>query len=101
MGSYPKLSRFMGVWPEMAVLRKFGVMNAEALLFRQAELAHLEDELSEIRMDNQTNPEEKHSCTTQYWKDLSAKDEDEEHSLEYQKSLEIRAKLAEYSKAAV
>lgn len=53
MGSYNKLSKFMGSWPEVAIFRRFGALNAQNLLFMQAELVRLEDELQSIREDDE------------------------------------------------
>lgn len=71
MGSYPKLSHFMCVnltselisrreltysnsqWPDVACFRRFGTLNAENLLFLQAEISHLEDRLKELRADEE------------------------------------------------
>ena len=49
VGSYPKLSEFMGSWSDVAIFRRFANLNAENLLFLQAELLHLEQELQDLR----------------------------------------------------
>jgi hypothetical protein len=42
MEGYPKLSRLMAFYPEVAIFRRFGALNAENLLYLQAELQDLE-----------------------------------------------------------
>ena len=44
---YPKLAGQMGLRPEVAIFRRFGALNAENLLYFQAELALLERDLQE------------------------------------------------------
>jgi hypothetical protein len=42
---YAQLASLMGAHPEVAVFRRFGALNAQNLLYLQAELTHLELEL--------------------------------------------------------
>jgi hypothetical protein len=42
VNGYPKLARHMGASPEIAIFRRFGALNAQNLLYLQAELVHLE-----------------------------------------------------------
>jgi hypothetical protein len=43
---YPKIARLMGENPDLAIFRSFRELNARNLLYYQAELVHLEDQLS-------------------------------------------------------
>ena len=100
-GSYHKLSEFMGAWPTMSIFRRFGTLNVQNILFLQAELAYLEDQLSQIRQDEPTSnglSEKSEPNALQSWHSLSQQDEDGMHSEQYEKVLEIRAKLKEYSR---
>ena len=45
MGNYLDLSKLMSKYPEVFILRKFSGLNVKNLLYYQAELAHLEQEL--------------------------------------------------------
>lgn len=94
MGDYTKLSRFMGSWPEMSNFRKFGALNAQNLLYLQAELANLEDQLHEIRRRDAMDEKKRQYATS--WLELGIKEEGQ-GSCQYEKAMEIRAKLAEYS----
>ena len=51
MGNYSALTAFMATYPEMLILRTFFSLNINSLLYQQAELAHLEQELKEIEED--------------------------------------------------
>lgn len=101
MGNYQGLSDFMGHWPDLNIFRRFGFLQAQNLLFLQAELAHLQLELRVIREDESTDGEEnaeKHKQSrrdhAEYWYALL---EEGEESEEYSKVVEIRDKLQQYS----
>jgi hypothetical protein len=48
MASYTSLAALMARYPEAMILRKYADLNAKNLLYYQAELANLEQELQEI-----------------------------------------------------
>jgi len=48
MDGYAKLATFMGAYPEIAIVRRFAALNAQNLLYLQAELVHLETSLREL-----------------------------------------------------
>ncbi|KAI9668540.1 MAG: hypothetical protein M1831_000979 [Alyxoria varia] len=101
MGNYQKLSKFMGTWPEMSIFRRFGTLQAQNLLFLQAELAHLEDQLEDIRAEQRENEElaEKERLDlTQDWRTLA---DSYDSSEEYQTVVNIKEKLREYNAALV
>jgi len=50
---YPKLAAKIAVQPEAAIYRRFGALNAQNLLYLQAELVDLEERLKEQQdLDN-------------------------------------------------
>ena len=53
MGSYSRLAALMVAQPDVAIFRTFSKLNAKNLLYYQAELAILEDELAEIERSDQ------------------------------------------------
>jgi hypothetical protein len=57
MTGYDKLAALMGRYPGLAIYRKFSALSAKVLLHMQAELVHLENELSIISQRNSTDPE--------------------------------------------
>lgn len=98
MGSYNKLSKFMGALPEVAIFRRFGALNAQNLLFLQAELVRLEDELQSIREDDAQSADLEKKQSHQSWRSLVlAHEQDEGANSQWRKVLEIRDKLKEYS----
>lgn len=97
-GSYPRLSEFMGLWPEVAIFRRFGALNAQNLLFLQAEIAHLERELKNIRERDDRREDERGLLAQRSWFELSQATEDGEICSQWTVIQEIRSKLSEYSK---
>ena len=98
MGSYPKLSTFMASWPDVAIFRRFGALNAQNLLFLQAEITHLERELEIIRRNNELNNDEKGLRGDRNWFELSQESENGEPHPQWVVIQDIRDKLKEYSR---
>src|SRR5947199_10153671 len=57
MTGYDKLAALIGKYPSLAIYRRFGALSAKVRLSMQAELAHLETELSIITQRNSSDPE--------------------------------------------
>jgi hypothetical protein len=100
-GSYPRLSEFMGLWPEVAIFRRFGALNSQNLLFLQAEIAHLERELKVIREREEKREDEKGLLAQRSWFELSQETEDGEPCPQWAVIQEIRSKLSEYSMSSM
>lgn len=100
-GSYPRLSEFMGLWPEMAIFRRFGALNAQNLLFLQAELAHLERELKKTREREERRDDHKGLLAQRSWFELSQASEDGEYCPQWTIIQEIQSKLSDYSKKRI
>lgn len=84
----------------MSIFRRFGTLNVQNILFLQAELAYLEDQLDQIRREEQTSDstsEKSRRDTLQSFYSLSQEDEDGLYSEQYEKMIQIREKLREYS----
>lgn len=96
-GSYPRLSEFMGLWPEVSIFRRFGALSAQNLLFLQAEIAHLERELKVIREREEKREDERGLLAQRSWFELSQASEDGEYCPQWTIIQEIRSKLSEYS----
>jgi hypothetical protein len=97
MEGYSQVADFMSHAGEMAMFRRFGRLNVENLLYLQAELVQLEKELADL-----AKPEQQpcHPNAPKYrsnWSYLRHSDRDG-HGEQWQKILEIRSKLKEYSK---
>ena len=91
---YPKLAEYVAVEPQLAIFKRFGALNAENLLFMQAEIAGLEEELRQIVAADLKSPDKKVRKSAKSWRILYAA---REHSAQWQKRMEIREKLRDYS----
>lgn len=91
---YDKLASLIGDHPGLSIYRRFGSLAAKNLLYMQAELVLLEDELKAIAECDQQDPR----CTDlrTSWEALRHAPETGARNLQWQKFLEIRAKLTEY-----
>jgi hypothetical protein len=95
---YPRLAERIAVKPETGVYRRFDALNARHILYLQAELCVLEDELRDREIEDQQDKTGKRS---QYAKDYQCflqepSDMDKPQLKLIQK---MHAKLAEYSKS--
>lgn len=96
----------MSTHPEIAIFRKFSTLNAQNLLYLQAELVYLESKLQRHASEDRqagiaaerigTKCADKLKYDTD-WYMLANSDEEDEDSLQWQTVLEIRGKLKEYS----
>ena len=55
MEGYKKIAGIMAQHHDLAILRRFNTLNMKDLLYRQAELVHLESELHCIAEDDRYN----------------------------------------------
>ncbi|KAB8754758.1 hypothetical protein FH972_026549 [Carpinus fangiana] len=94
-GDYHGLSNFMGRWPALCIFRRFSTLNVQNILFLQAELAHLEEELLDIRESRSTLPDTEKDDVTKDWQALQSQPD------EYRIVEEIRTRLCEYNEALV
>jgi hypothetical protein len=96
MEGYVKVAALMSRYPELAIVRRFGDLNMQNLLYLQAELTHLELEYKELVSENRQFPEK-----ADYAKDWLALSQspDGDNTDEWELFLKIRAKLKEYSKS--
>jgi hypothetical protein len=68
MGNYLDLSKLMSKHPDVFILRKFSGLNVKNLLYYQAELAHLEQELEEIEDEDRLSDENPRKGHATNWK---------------------------------
>ncbi|KAF4303144.1 hypothetical protein GTA08_BOTSDO09333 [Botryosphaeria dothidea] len=89
----------MGLMPEVAIFRRFGFLNAQNILYMQAELVSLEERLRKIQVKDDQSPEPKSRYAKNWWllSESVNHDDDEQWSLVQ----EIRGKLKDYNKALV
>jgi hypothetical protein len=109
MGNYLDLSKLMSKYPEVFILRKFSGLNVKNLLYYQAELAHLEQELEEIEDEDRLSDENPRNGYATNWKSLglganikhtpqeSGASRTPRNSLQWQTFLRLREVLNKYS----
>ena len=102
MEGYAKIASIMGSHPEVAILRRFGALNAQNLLYLQAELVALEQDLRAISAKDSTSNEQNRTKYSRDWYTLSRSQNQttggEDAGKQWQTILQIRAKLKEYSR---
>lgn len=65
---YPKLAERMAIAPEIAVFRRFGFLNKLNLLYLQAELMDIEEELKDLQKGDHKKPGyEQHFATDWFY----------------------------------
>jgi hypothetical protein len=95
---YEKLARFMGTYPQLAIFRRFGALNLQNVLYLQAEIASLEQELQQIVAEDNLHPER--TIFSRDWYVLANSADTEEGGparTRYQMILRIRKLLNDYS----
>ena len=110
MDGHAKLAALMGAHPEVAILRRFGALSMQNLLYLQAELVALEKDLRVASADDNLSPDPDRARFHRDWYSLShcgggANEDnrsgkecvDELAGKQWQIVLRIREKLAEYS----
>ncbi|KAK8062015.1 hypothetical protein PG994_008381 [Apiospora phragmitis] len=95
---YAKISQLMGCQDTCAIYRRFRRLNSLNLLYLQAELTQLEEELESIAKRDAADPERRFHAKD--WWSLSQHndddEEDEDAAEQWEKVLEIREKLEQY-----
>ena len=95
MEGYAKLSSLMANDTEFAIFRRFGALNAQNLLYYQAELMGLESDLQEIAMQDRQSQDSDKRLFCDNWFELSHAAEGKD--LQFRKVMQIRKTLKEYS----
>lgn len=91
---YPALAGKMAHYPQLMILRRFNGLAARNLLYIQAELKCLEHDLIELEIRDQKNTQFQCEDFSGNWELLSKAIEP--NNEQWNKVLEIRAKLKEY-----
>ena len=95
MEGYPKLAAHMAIDPEYAIFRKFSALNAQNLLYYQAELVGLEHDLEETAAeDRESLDEEKHVFDNNWFRLSNA---EPGKGFQHTQVLKLRQTLKEYS----
>jgi hypothetical protein len=94
MEGYYKIARLMGEHHELEIFRRFATLNMQNLLHLQGELTQLELELHDLAKRDETHPDRKFHSKD--WRSL-ARTPGDGNELQWQKALQVREKLKEYS----
>ena len=94
MEGYSKLAALMGTYSEMMIVRRFGALHAQNLLYLQAELIHLEQSLKDCTLENQGAEDMMRNDLGKDWFMLAHLNDGNEQ--QWQLMLQIRSKLKEY-----
>ena len=94
--NYHSLAGLMAEHPPLSTFRRFAALNSKNLLYLQAELSLLEEELDQLEKADQRSDDQ--SRRQFQWE---ARRLIESNGAQYKKFLEIRAKLTEYSNSRV
>jgi hypothetical protein len=109
MGSYRALASLMSTYPDVFIVRRFSELNVMNLLYLQAELAHLEQELKEIEDEDRLCEAWPRKRFATDWKSLGIGSRHKYNgcsestiptprdSLQWQTFLKIRETLSKYS----
>ena len=97
---YPSLAKVMGPYPGMALFKRFAVLNARNLLYMQAELIDLELQFDILTSQDHTSSDPRRRAFAKEFLKLS-EPLDGLQAQQWQKALEIREKLKEYSKLSL
>lgn len=95
MEGYAKLSSLMATDTEFAIYRKFGALDAQNLLYYQAELMRLEEDLRETAVEDRRSQDSEKRLFSDNWFELSNAEPGK--NLQFQKVMQIRRTLKEYS----
>jgi hypothetical protein len=98
MDGYHKLASLVSDHEELLILRRFATANAKNLLYMQAEILHLEAELHDIALEDHSGCE-KHRNYEYCVFDLKESCRTRGSDAQWQKILELREKLKDYSQS--
>lgn len=95
MDGYPKIAHLMAHHPELAILRRFRALNSQNLLYLQAKLTHLEEELEELAQKDDADPSR--TFYKRDWWSLAKSRGNGSEKGQWKKVLQIRKTLNVYS----
>lgn len=97
MEGYRKVARLMGSHDELLILRRFRSLNAQNMLYLQAELVHLEADLQELARRDASQPGREYH-QRDWWSLSHGGANADEANEQWETILAIREKLEKYSK---
>lgn len=98
MEGYQRLATLMGSHNEFAIFRRFQTLNMQNILYLQAEIMHLEEELDELAKRDLNHPDRIYH--NRDWWSLTQGEQKGDQD-QWDKVLQIREKLNAYSKQEI
>ncbi|KAJ8132367.1 hypothetical protein O1611_g1255 [Lasiodiplodia mahajangana] len=101
-GGYVRLAGHMGRYPQLAILRRFGTLANETLLYYQAEITQLEHRIRCIQDQDNQSDDENRRLYARSWISLSESSLEEPgcpQREQYELLMKLRKLMAEYHQA--
>lgn len=89
----------MGKYPELGMVSQFSSLNIQTLLYRQAEIISLQQDLQELEDSSDRSPDEEKRKFSRDWNALSSAEEKDGSDEQWKLVLLIRERLKEYSES--
>jgi hypothetical protein len=94
MAGYDKLARLIADHPSLSIYRKFGLLSSKIILYMQAELVNLENELGILEHDD--HQEDEKASFKVSWKAMSSASCENGADLQHRKVVNVQEKLRAY-----
>lgn len=95
MDGYAKVAHLMSKYEEFAILKQFKALNYQNLLYRQAEITYLQEDLEKLAERDATDPARQ--FYNKDWWALAHTETKKEGGEQWRKVQQIRKKLDDYS----
>ncbi|KAK2604475.1 hypothetical protein N8I77_007402 [Diaporthe amygdali] len=95
MEGYAKVARLMAKYEEFAILKRFKALNYQSLLYRQAEITYLQEDLEKLAERDATDSARQYY--TKDWWALAHTETKQEGGEQWRKVQQIRKKLDDYN----
>lgn len=95
MDGYPRVAHLMSKYEEFAILKRFKALNYQDLLYRQAEITYLQEDLEKLAERDATDPARQ--FYTKDWWALAHTESKKAGGEQWRKVQQIRKKLDDYS----
>jgi hypothetical protein len=92
-----QIAALMGKYPNLGMVSQFSSLNIQNLLYMQAELAELQQQLHELQVYNDRSENPNMARFSRSWVLMSSAEADEESNEQWKVALLIREKLKQYS----
>ena len=98
-GGYTRLAEYMGRQPQLAIFRRFGTLTNANLLYLQAEIAELENQLTFVQDEDRQSDDDARQKYFRSWHQLSNSarlDPGRPERKQYELIKRLRELMAEY-----